>query len=387
MEERITYIHQHFQLPEEGGGMRGWEFTRRLAEDGYEVSVICGRPKEDSCIRDGVKIIGVGTPYSNKMSMSRRAFSFMQFTLSSTLVALKTPADTVFATSTPLTVAIPGILASLVKRVPFIFEVRDLWPSIPIELGYLKNPLIIWCARLLETVAYKHADRVIALSPGMRDGVLDVSPRTEVKVIPNAADIEVFDVALSKRTETRDLLGWNSKPVVLYAGSFGEIYNIPWLVELAAETAEHVDFQIIGSGKSEDLSHKLAKERGLDSGRLLPGKMSKPEVANRVAAADFCISSVLNETSLEAASINKVFDAMAAGRPLLFNHDGWLSQMCVESGAGWRLPNDISEAGKVIRSILSDPEELSRASRKSRELAENFDRKFLYLDFKKALVG
>lgn len=208
MIRRITYIHQHYQLPSEGGAMRGWEFTRRLVQDGYDVTVIRGSSKEQSGTFEGVRVIGAGTPYSNDMSIPRRLIAFLQFTARASILSLRIPTDLVFATSTPLTVAIPGIIASTVKRTPFVFEVRDLWPRVPIELGYLKNPVIIKVAKMLEKITYRKAQSIVALSPGMRDGVLEVFGKANVIVVPNAADIELFDPFKSQRDQIRKDLNW-----------------------------------------------------------------------------------------------------------------------------------------------------------------------------------
>lgn len=384
---RITFVHQHFKLPAEGGGMRGWEFSRRLVAAGHEVLVLCGRPANESTVIDGVRVIGVGASYSNKMGMIRRIISFLQFTVLATIKAIRIPTDLVFATSTPLTVAIPGIIASSTRKVPFVFEVRDLWPKVPVELGYIKNPIIVKLACWLEKIAYSKASVVVALSPGMKEGVLEVSPQSRVEVIPNAADFELFEGIFPKGEQGQFENCRLKKPMITYAGSFGDIYNIFWIVELAAHSIENADFQIIGGGKNENSAINLAMSHNLDCKTLFPGAMSKPEVAKRIIDSEICISSVLKHPALEPASINKVFDAMAAGKPIIFNHDGWLTELCVEKGAGWRLSDDPELAAEELSQIIEDSSLIDQAGKQSKMLGAEFEREKLFEKFESVLVS
>lgn len=383
---RITYIHQHFKLPHQAGGTRSWEFARRLAADGHKVTIIAGNADWGHYDLAGVHIRYVKAPYSNRMTVAARVESFLGFVVRATVEACRVPADVVFATSTPLTVAIPGILAARLRRARFVFEVRDLWPSVPARLGILRSRVGLRAAQLLERSAYR-ADRVIALSPAMREGVLQTAPFADVRVVPNACDHEVFDLPRERREEIRSQLGWGSEPVAIYAGSFGATYRIPWMVELAAHCPT-VRFQIIGEGAATEESRALAENLELDVDALLPGSLPKEEVARRVAAADVVISSLSNHPALHANSLNKVFDALAAGRGVAFNHDGWLADLLVARGAGWRLPDSPAEAAAVLGDLAGKRHELERFGLAARELGyREFDRDALYAEFREALLG
>ena len=381
---RITYIHQHFCLPAESGGQRPWEFARRLVQRGHQVTVIAGHQDAQELFLEGVRIVRLKAAYSNQMSFPSRVRSFLSFMGRATLAALRLQADVVFASSTPLTTAVPGIVASYFRRVPFVFEVRDLWPSVPARLGYLKAPALIRSAQLVEAHAYRRASRVIALSPSMREGVLQTAPLADVRLIPNAADIDLFSRPKADVAETRSGLGW-SRPVAFYAGSFGETYRIPWMVRLAAAAPE-IEFQIVGEGKATDEARRLANELGLDADRLLPGRIPKGEVARRMAACDIALSSICNHPALQGNSLNKVFDALAAGRPVAFNHDGWLSEMLVMHGAGWRLDDDPEIAGRQLSEVVMHESLLKAAAQASAGLARRFDREVLFEDFEQALT-
>lgn len=369
---RITYIHQYFHLPNEGGGSRPYEFARRMAADGHVVTMICaGEEKLDGLI-DGIRIKRLPIRYDNSMSVRERIISFIRFMFVASLHAARTPSDVVFASSTPLTVAVPGIVGKIFQRVPMVFEVRDLWPQVPIELGFLKNPILIVIARLLEKLAYRSSRSIVALAPAMRDGVLKVDPAADTAIIPNASDFDLFDKPEGERISFRLDQGWqDGEVVVVYAGGFGYVYELDWVVLLAAELKQDpIRFVLLGEGSSTEELHRLATDLGLNSNELLPGRKSKEEVAKFVASADIVLSTLRPDPSLEACSLNKVFDGMAAGRPILLNHGGWLNEAVVQAGAGWHVSREVTEAAQLLRQLARERLLLEEKGEKSRELGK-----------------
>ena len=174
---RITYIHQHFVLPGEPGGSRPYEFARRMAAAGHEVTMICGRDEAMDKTVDGIHVRRLAIPYRNEMSKRERIVSFFNLLVRASAVAARVPADVIYASSTPLTVAVPGIVAKFTQRAPLVAEIRDLWPEVPIKLGYLNNPVAIFLAKQLEKAFYAASSEVVALSPSMADGVNEVAPK------------------------------------------------------------------------------------------------------------------------------------------------------------------------------------------------------------------
>lgn len=378
---KITYIHQHFVLPSEGGGIRPYEFARRMANEGHEVTMICGGETALDAHIDGFRVKRLAVPYRNAMNVPERLWSFARFMVSASVTVARTEADVIYASSTPLTVAVPGIVGKFFRRVPMVFEVRDLWPSVPIELGYLKNPVAIWLANTLEKAAYRSAAHVIALSPGMRDGVLEITPEKPITIIPNACDFELFDRSDEQRRAFRESQGWSDDEVIMaYAGGFGPVYQLDWVVRLAAAVKDDgIRFVLIGEGKTSDAVHALAAELGLDPDEVFLGLRSKPEVADYLTASDLVLSPMRQERGLEANSLNKVFDGMAAGRAVVVNHEGWLRDVIVGANAGWQLDRSIGKAAEQLRAIAADAGAIKAAGRNSAALGrENFDRDDLY---------
>lgn len=386
---RITYIHQHFKTPAEPGGARPWEFARRLADHGHEVTVIAGGETTAEYRIEGLHVIRCRAPYTNRMSVSRRMVAFVEFVGRASWKALRQPADVIFASSTPLTTAVPGILASKITGARFVFEVRDLWPEVPVNLGIVKSRPLIAAARLLERIAYRSADEIIALSPGMARGVLAVDPKACVSVIPNAADFDSYTPLLPLRVDIRSRFRWGDELVLVYAGSFGPIYGLEFLVRLAAELKpKGVRTVIIGDGQTMLSLRRQATSLGLDPDDLLPGPKGKKEVAFYLVAADATASCLMDTTVLNDSSLNKAFDSMAAGRPMFFNHGGWLSDLMQSAGAGWHLPvDDPVAAGEIVSKCMHDRELLEAAGCAAKELGrKQFDRDQLFMQFHELLT-
>lgn len=241
---KIIYLHQYFNTPRMAGGTRSYEMARRLVRRGHEVHVVTstrgGEERSvnwDVTVEDGITVHWFPVSYSNKFANKDRIKAFFRFAWHASSRAVQLEADVVFATSTPLTIAIPGVYAARRLRVPMVFEVRDLWPELPVAVGALRNPVGIAAARQLERFAYKNAARIIALSPGMRDGVVATGyPADRVAVIPNSCDLDLFDVSEEVGQELRAEYPWlGARPLVVYTGTLGTINGVDYLARVAAE--------------------------------------------------------------------------------------------------------------------------------------------------------
>src|SRR5690554_3528059 len=193
----ILYIHQYFKTPREPGGTRSYWITQELLNNGHQVTMITADPKATQKRRevmiDGIKVIYLKEAYNQDMSVFTRLKAFLGFVWKSITEARKQKdIDLVIATSTPLTVGITALYMKWFKKVPYIFEVRDLWPEVPIQMGAFKSPLIVKPIRWFEKAIYKNAEHVIALSPGMQDGVIKYISKEKTSMIPNMAKMDEF---------------------------------------------------------------------------------------------------------------------------------------------------------------------------------------------------
>lgn len=399
---RIAYLHQYYQSRDESGGTRSYEFGRRLVERGHEVHVITSDRHTPRAGRRwqvddeaGLHVHRLPVPYSNSMSYSRRILSFLQFAAVAGVRAASIRPDIVFATSTPLTIAVPGLIATRLRRARFVFEVRDLWPEVPIEMGALRNPLSRYLAARLADAAYRRADAVIALSPGMAEGVLRHGyPADRLVVVPNASDLDLFTVRSEEVATFRAERPWlQDRPLVVYTGTFGTVNGVDYLVRLAAEIrtlAPDLRFLLVGSGAHRDDVRDLARRMGvLDETVFVADPVPRSYLPTILGAATIATSVVVPIACLEQNSANKFFDALAAGRPIAINHGGWQADLLTESGAGLVLPAcDVPAAARLLARRISDPQWLEAAGQAALRLArERFDRDRLFELFEPAVTG
>lgn len=399
---RIAYLHQYFQSRDQAGGTRSYEFGRRLVERGHEVHMIttdsyATRPGHRWRVtsQDGMQVHWLPVPYSNNMSYPRRILSFAQFAAMAGVRAARVDPDIVLASSTPLTIVIPGLVAARAKRRRFVYEVRDLWPEVPIQMGALKSPLAKYLAVRLARAAYRRADSVIALSPGMAEGVVRHGyPPERVAVVPNAADLDLFAPRPDEVAAFRSERSWlGDRPLVVYTGTFGTVNGVDYLVRLAAEVrpiAPDIRFLLVGRGAGYEPARTLARRLGvLDETVFLSEAIPRSHLPVVLGAASIATSVVIPVPVLEHNSANKFFDALAAGRPIAINHGGWQADLVTETGAGLVLdPHDLSAAAQLLVRRLADPRWLAAAGEAALQLAtERFARDTLYERFEQAVIG
>ncbi|MDO8848140.1 MAG: glycosyltransferase family 4 protein [Coriobacteriia bacterium] len=382
---RILYIYQFFATPESSLGLtRSYEFARALTDAGHEVTVLTSASNLPDEYRshfvsrgeiDGIKVRAVRVGYSNYMGHLRRILSFAAFMLSSVWVALWVPRpDVVFASSTPITVALPGLAVSKVKAVPFVFEVQDLWPEAAIQMGAIRrHGLIATVAKRLERAAYRRAVAVVPVSPGMAEGVVaEGTPPCKIEMIPNFSDLERFhpgrkDSAVSKR------YGLAGKFVVGYTGAIGPSNAVHEQVPEAARTLKErgrsdIVFAIAGDGKSLPELQRLTE--GLENVLLL-GRIPKTEVPALTRTADVLMTLFGDKPILATNSPNKFFDALASGRPVIVNQPGWTRELVEDHGAGLYVPvGDGVALADAIESLADDKKRTKAMGLAARALAE-----------------
>lgn len=383
---RILYIHQFFATRESSLGLiRSYEFARRWIAEGHEVTVITSSsrlPEEfdrklfAEGVIDGIRVRSVRVRYSNYMGYARRMWSFALFTVGATfLAATSGKHDVVFATSTPLTVGIPGWVAAALTRTPFVFEVRDLWPEAAIQMGALKRDgLIARAAKLLERFLYRKAKHVIALSPGMAEGVLaEGVPAERVHMIPNSADLDLFYPAPKDHAFLASLGVPEGAFVVGYAGAIGPSNAVEAQMPEAAHTLhergrDDIVFVIAGDGKCLPKLREMVE--GLPNVRLV-GSLPKKDVPVLTRSADVLMTLFADVPILATNSPNKFFDGLASGRPMIVNSNGWTKDLVEQNRCGVYVPaGDGVALADAIERLAADRDLLEEMGRNARRLAE-----------------
>ncbi|SDL67320.1 Glycosyltransferase involved in cell wall bisynthesis [Modicisalibacter muralis] len=383
------------------GGTRSYEMARRLVAKGHEVHMITswrdGGDGNDWFLTEeaGIQVHWLPIAYSNHMNFGQRIKAFLRFALASSRKAASIKADLIFATSTPLTIAIPGVYASKRQRIPMVFEVRDLWPEIPIAMGALKNPILRFTAQRLERWAYRNARAVVALSPGMKAGVVRAGyPRGQIAVIPNSSDIDIFsDVDGGLIDHVRCERGWlGDGPLLIYTGTFGLINGVGYMVNLAQhllDIAPEIRILLVGDGVEYQKVLADADNAGvLNRNLFIEQQVPKRDIPALLSIADMASSLVIDKPEMRANSANKFFDSLAAGKPIMINYGGWQADLLESNDAGvvtWQM--DIKEAAEMLAKTLGDKDWLAKAGVSSRRLAEQlFSRDQLASQLEEVLV-
>jgi glycosyltransferase involved in cell wall biosynthesis len=320
--------------------------------------------------------------------------AFARFAWAASWKAATLGGDIILATSTPLTIAVPAIYAARKNGIPMVFEVRDLWPEVPIALGVLRNPLVIGAARRLERLAYRNASHIVALSPDMKAGITATGyPDERVSVIPNACDLQLFHVGADPGRALRHEHHWlGDRPLVVYTGALGHVNGVAYLAHLAAEVGRidpAVCFVVVGDGREEGIVRRAAEQLDvLGRNFFMFPTVPKSEVARWLSAAQFAASVVRDVPALWANSANKVFDALAAGKPVVINHEGWQAELFRQTGAGLVLhPRDLVSAARTLVHALHDPHVLRLAAAAAEQLARGpFNRDHLAAELEGVLA-
>ncbi len=366
--------------------------ARRLVSSGHEVHMVTTDQSESRAGQSswrltneaGIHVHWAAVPYNNKMSYWQRVSAFLRFAYLSMWKARSLKPDLIFATSTPLTIAIPAILASRSIRCPMVFEVRDLWPAVPIAIGALRNPLLKYMARLLEKAAYRNASYVVALAPGMRDEIVKLGyPASQVMVIPNGCDLDLFEAGDGAAVRAR--YSWlGSRPTLLFCGAFGLVNGVDYLARLAqAILAIDVEIRIVAIGAGREYGNVvgLAKSLGVyERNMFFMGSLPKVDTVEWLAASNMTIALFTGPSIVWRDAVqNKFFDSIAAGRPVVNNFPGWQAQVAVEAGAGLIVSAvDIQQAARDIVDVLRNSQWQLAAQAACRKLAkERFDRDLL----------
>lgn len=385
----ILYIHQYFITPDEPGGTRSYWLAKELIKRGHKVTMITAATKFKENVKivdvEGIKVIYIKEAYNQRMNLLKRLVSFVSFMFKASSIALQQKnIDLVFATSTPLTIGFPALLMKWMKRVPYVFEVRDLWPEVPIQMGAIKNPIVIGLTTWFEKIIYKNALHVIALSPGMRDGVIKYIEKEKTSMIPNMSKKDEF----WPREKNRKLIeNLNLNPdsfKIVHFGSIGLANGVETIISSALLMKEDptVTFLFVGEGALEDELKKKCDEYQLENVKFL-GRFSMEDTSEIVNISDVSIVSFKDLPILYTNSPNKLFDSLSAGKPIIVNSAGWTKDLVEEFNCGlYANPNNPADLVDKIKFLQKHPETVEKMGTNSRSLAENvYDKSILAKKF------
>ncbi len=393
---KILLIHQAFASLDEPGGTRHHELSNYLAQSGNEVIIICS-PISYMTGKDqanlGIEIVKVGlgsitiqrvrTYRAIHRSFVHRTISFITFMLTSFWAALfVADVDVVWGTSPPIFQVITTWLVARLKRAPLLFEVRDLWPAFAIQVGVLKNSTLIWLSEWLERFLLKQADCVVVNSPGFVEHVKERGAKW-VECIPNGADPALFDGKV-KGDRLRSHYGLEGKYVVLYAGAHGISNDLGTVLLAADQLKKYSDIQIVfvGDGKEKPALIEMSARLGLSNVTFLDA-VKKNEMPEMLAMADACLAILKPIPLYGTVYPNKVFDYMAAGKPIILAMEGVIRKLVEQAQAGLIVsPGDAQGIAQAILTLKNQPDLAKKMGGNGRRLIEDeFNRQKLAQQF------
>ncbi|HEX8060951.1 MAG TPA: glycosyltransferase family 4 protein [Cyclobacteriaceae bacterium] len=380
---KILILHQHFKTPLTGGAIRSWYLAKGLVESGHQPIVITSHNEKNyvHTTIDGIEIHYLPIAYDNAFDYYRRGVAFLRFVYGSIRVAARIQeVDRIYAISVPLTIAFVARWTSFRKGIPYFFEVGDLWPDAPIDMGFIRNPLMKSMLYSTERTAYRKAEAVVALSPPIKEAILRKVPEAKVVMIPNMADCEYYKPG-EKNSELVKQFGVQGKFVVSYIGSIGLANGLDYLLECAnvcRKAALPVHFMVCGTGALLERLKGNARQLGLQN-ITFTGFINRDGVRGVMNITDAVFVCYKDLPILETGSPNKFFDGLAAGKLIVINFGGWIKKEIEENRCGVAVSkSDPTTFINKIRTFITDPDLLKEYQMNARKLAEaKYDRKVL----------
>ena len=373
---KLLYLVQYFRFPDQTGSTRPYDLASAFAEKGIDVTIIAsddtGNATEKWAYieRDGLKVYRLNCPYDNKMGFYRRITAFCKFFTQASFKQSSIDYDIMLASSTPLTNGIPALVANRFGRKPYVFEVRDVWPGVPIAMGYFKNSLVRKLLYTFEKRIYKRASAIVPLSTGMDLNIKQRYPNEKSVVIPNISELNRF-AHIEKTVDIDFPVG---KKIVLYAGTFGNVNGLSYVNRLAVKTlgvAPDLWYYLIGRGKEKEDNMKEADELGvLNKNVFYFDPVRKDDLPYLYHSCSVGSSFVIDIPALWDNSANKFFDTLAAGRPMVINHEGWQADTIRQHNCGYVLPPKVTdEAATEFVEYMFNDELLTKQGINAKQLA------------------
>lgn len=388
---RILYFHQYFKTAEASGATRSYEMAKFFVSKGHKVTMVFVQTEKNKRYSplngpfikgqrrgsyEGIDLIEFNLTYSNDLNFIKRSILFISYAIRSIRLVKSEQYDLLFSTTTPLTAGLPGIAMKMMGiKKPFVFEVRDLWPELPREMGVIKNKFILWIMDLLESLSYNKSDACIALSPGIEKGIRKKLKKAKpVYLIPNGSDLDLFKPGHHTKTIFQ---GTKEDDIVaIFTGAHGVANGLDAALDAATVLKEKgfeqkIKLVFIGGGAMKKKLMNRAEKNQL-SNCIFIDFVTKKELEKYLHAADIGLMLLANVPAFYyGTSPNKFFDYISIGLPVLNNYPGWLADMIEEYDCGIGIPPDEPEAfANALIALYEKQYDIPTMRINSRNLAE-----------------
>lgn len=372
---KVVILHQYFNTPATGGALRSYYLAKALVDSGIKTVVITTHNHSTVQTKhiEGIEVHYLPIPYDNRFGFFKRVSSFLKFVWSIVREAEKfRDTDRCYAISTPLTIGLAALWIKMRYNIPYYFEVGDLWPEAPVQMGIIKNPLLKVFLYKLEKSTYKRATAVVALSEAIKTEIERKVPGKEIHVIPNMADTDFYKPEL-KRSELEEKFGVKGKFVVSYIGTMGLANGLEYLVDGAEATHKArlpIHFLLCGEGAILERLKQLATEKELENISFVPAQ-NREGVHEVMNVTDAVLVSYKPLPVLETGSPNKYFDGLAAGKLMIVNVGGWMKREVEEHQCGIAVdPLNPQDFAEKIAPFINNADQTKVCQAAARRLAE-----------------
>lgn len=380
---KVLILHQHFKTPETGGAIRSYYLAKALVDRGIETVVITAsnEKKYKTEIIEGIQVHYLPIAYDNRFGFTARSSSFLRYAWGAIRLAPKfKDVNYCYAISVPLTVGLAAMWMKTRRGIPYIFEVGDLWPEAPIQMGFVKNFIFQQALYSLEKTIYQSAEFIVALSPSIKSAIEKKVPGKRVHMIPNMADTDFYRPE-QKRPDTEEKFNVKNKFVVSYIGAIGVANGLDYFIECANTSRKAelpIQFLLCGDGALLDRLKGNANHLGLHNLSFIDftNRQGIQEIMNITDAAFVCYKNV---PVLETGSPNKYFDGLAAGKLIIINFGGWIRKEIEGANCGIYVdPLQPKDFIKKIKPFLSEQKLLVHYQESARVLGKKkYSRRFL----------
>ncbi len=370
---KILLFHQYFLGKNDPGGSR-WNRMSAFLSQYHDFHILAGNIQYITGKRIGAN------PFFNKERLSRsltvyrtwtysgynanfigRLIGYLSYSFSSLLTALfLRKVDLIIVTSPPLFVGLSALMASWLKRIPLIFEVRDLWPESAIATNVITNRYLIAIMFWVEKLLYKHSRKIVVLTPAFQENIVRRFPdfKDKIELVTNGADFDLMQPA-PKNNWVREKYQWHNKKVFAYFGAHGVANDLMQVVETARllKNREDILFVLIGDGMQKERLKLKAHEYELENIQFIDS-VPKNQVADFINASDVCMAVLKKTDTFKTVYPNKVFDYMACKKPVLVTIDGITRDLVEKARAGFYAPpGDFNTFKSTVEKMADLPEE------------------------------
>lgn len=384
---RILFLSDNFPPETNAPATRTFEHARRWVRGGAKVTVVTTQPNFPAGRifpgyrnrlfqrewMDGVEVVRVWTYITANQGFTRRTLDYMSFMVTGFLASVFLPRpDVIVATSPQFFTTCAAWVLSVLKRRPFVFELRDLWPDSIIAVGAMRDSAALRAMKRLEYFLYRKAARIVSVTNSFKSVLCGNGiPPEKIAVVPNGADLAGFTPG-PKPHDLVERHGLEGRFVAAYIGTVGMAHGLATILEAAEKVAasERIAFVIVGDGAERAKLEEESRRRGLDNVTFV-GPVGKHDVVRYWRLADAALVVLRDRQVFRHVLPSKMFEAMATARPIVLGVLGESAELLQAAQAGTVVqPEDAEALAAAVEDLAANPDKAAEMGRKGRSFVE-----------------